>query len=377
MIYLDYNATTPIDPRVVDAMIPYLREIHGNAYSPHIAGRAVRAAVVRARGQVAAMLGAEPDEIVFTSGGTEANNHVLKGVAHAFRDRSNRTIITSVVEHPAIHEPCRFLADAGVKIVKVPVDGQGLVDSDEVRRAITPDTILISIMHANNEVGTIQPIREIAAIAREAGVLMHTDAAQSIGKIPVDVEALGVDLLSAAGHKFYAPQGVGALYIREGVDIEPLIHGAGHEKGRRAGTEAVPAIVGLGMAAEIVCEQMRSDANRRICELRDLLHRYLSDAMGKRITLNGHPTKRLPNTLNVSFSGQIGLYLLEAMEDLCFSVGAACHSDADEPSAVLSAMGVPREVAMGAVRFSLGRPTTEEEINGATKRVLKALGVNR
>ena len=374
MIYLDYNATTPIDPQVADAMIPYLREIHGNPYSPHAAGREVRAAVVQARNQLAAMLGASPSEIVFTSGGSEANNHALKGVAHAFRDRPGRTIITSVVEHPAIHQPCRYLADLGVKIVKVPVDGKGMVDPDDVRGAIAPDTILISIMHANNEVGTIQPIPEIAAIAREAGVLMHTDAAQSIGKIPVNVHELGVDLLSMAGHKFYAPQGIGALYIREGVKIESLIHGAGHENGRRAGTEAVPAIVGLGTAAEIVSEQTRTDANEDIRKLRDLFHRQLTDALGDSIVLLGHPTQRLPNTLNVSFLGQIGLYLLESMDDLCFSVGAACHSDADQPSAVLSAMGIPSDVAMGAVRFSLGRPTTREEIDAAAQRVLKALG---
>ncbi|MFH0981704.1 MAG: cysteine desulfurase family protein [Planctomycetota bacterium] len=374
MIYLDYNATTPVDPRVADAMIPYLREIHGNPSSPHAAGRQVKAAVVRARNQVAAMLGAAPGEIAFTASGSEANNHALKSVAHAFRDQPSRTIIISVVEHPAIHEPCRFLAEYGVKIVKVPVDGYGMVDPEEVRRALTPDTILISIMHANNEVGTIQPIAEIAAVAREAGVLMHTDAAQSIGKIPVDVEALGVDLLSAAGHKFYAPQGVGALYIRDGVQLEPLIHGAGHEKGRRAGTEAVPAIVGLGAAAEIVSEHWRTNAHERIRNLRDRFHRNLTDVLGDRITLNGHPSHRLPNTLNVSFQGQIGLHLLESVEDVCFSVGAACHSDADEPSAVLSAMGVPREVALGAVRFSLGRLTTENDISEAIRRVLKALG---
>jgi len=278
-----------------------------------------------------------------------------------------------VVEHPAIHEPCRHLAGAGVKIVKVPVDRYGMVDPEDVRRALMSDTILISIMHANNEVGTIQPIAEIAAIAREAGVLMHTDAAQSVGKIAVNVEDLGVDLLSVAGHKFYAPQGIGALYIREGVEIESLIHGAGHENGRRAGTEAVPAIVGLGTAAEIVSEQSRTDANENIRKLRDRFHQALTEALGEAVVLCGHPTQRLPNTLNVSFSGQIGLHLLESMEEMCFSVGAACHSDADEPSAVLAAMDVPRDVALGAVRFSLGRPTTEEEITTAAQRVLQAV----
>ncbi|MCP4591965.1 MAG: cysteine desulfurase, partial [bacterium] len=304
MIYLDYNATTPVDPRVVEAMLPYLREIHGNPYSPHAAGREVRAAVVRARSQVAAMLGADPGEIVFTSGGSEANNHALKGVAHAFRDRPTRTIITSAIEHPAIHQPCRYLEADGVKIVKVPVDGHGMVDPEAVRRALTSDTILVSIMHANNEVGTIQPIAEIAAIAREAGVLMHTDAAQSVGKIPVVVGELGVDLLSVAGHKLYAPQGVGALYVRDGGKLEPLIHGAGHEQGRRAGTEAVPNLVGLGAASEIVSEEIRTDASASIRNLRDRLHHNLADALGDDLTLMGHPTERLPNTLNLSFKGQ-------------------------------------------------------------------------
>jgi cysteine desulfurase len=376
MIYLDYNASTPVDPRVAQAMLPYLCERHGNPSSPHAAGRDMRAAVVRARHQVANLLGAAPEEIVFTSGGSEANNHALKGVAHVFRDRSSRTIVTSAVEHPAIHEPCRFLAQYGVQIVKVPVDRYGGVDPDDVRRALTPDTVLVSIMHANNEVGTIQPIAEIAAIAHAAGALMHTDAAQSIGKIPVDVDALGVDLLTVAGHKFYAPQGVGALYIRSGTKLEPLIHGAGHEMGRRAGTEAVAALVGLGAAAELVAEERGAGgapSALRIGALRDRLHCALTDALGDRVVLNGHPTLRLPNTLNLSFVGRIGLHLVEAMEDVCVSVGAACHSDADEPSGVLSAMGVPRDVALGAIRFSLGRPTTESKIDAALDRILGVL----
>ena len=376
MIYLDYNASTPVDPRVARAMLPYLCERHGNPSSPHAAGRDMRAAVVRARHQVANLLGAAPEEIVFTSGGSEANNHALKGVAHVFRDRSSRTIVTSAVEHPAIHEPCRFLAQYGVQIVKVPVDRTGRVDPDDVRRALTPDSILVSIMHANNEVGTIQPIAEIAAIAHAAGVLMHTDAAQSVGKIPVDVDALSVDLLTVAGHKFYAPQGVGALYLRSGTKLEPLIHGAGHEMGRRAGTEAVAALVGLGAAAEIVAEERRAGGAPpalRIGALRDRLHRALTDALGDRVVLNGHPTLRLPNTLNLSFAGRIGLHLVEALEDVCVSVGAACHSDADEPSGVLAAMGVPRELALGAIRISLGRPTTDSEIDAALDRILGVL----
>jgi cysteine desulfurase len=374
-LYLDYNATTPTDPRVAEAMIPYLTELHGNPSSAHALGREVRAGVNRARNQVAALIGASPDEIVFTSGGSEANNHALKGVAHALRDRPGRTIVISAVEHPAVYMPCCFLAECGVRIVTVPVDRHGRVDPDDVRKALTPETILVSIMHANNEVGTIQPIAEIAAITRRAGVLLHTDAAQTIGKIPVNVEALGVDLLTIAGHKVCAPQGVGALYIREGVKLEPLIHGAGHEKGRRAGTEAVPAIVGLGMAAEIAAAELRAGTSERIRGLRDKLHERLKARLGDRIALNGHPAERLPNTLNLGFRGQIGVYLLEAMQGVCASPGAACHADTVAPSPVLEAMQVPREVAMGAIRFSLGRPTTEAEIDDAVERIAKAMQV--
>lgn len=372
VIYLDYNATTPIDPRVADAMIPFIREIHGNPSSAHAPGREARAAVSRARNQVAALIGASADEIVFTSGGSESNNHAIKGVAHACRHRAGRHVIISAVEHPAVYMPCEYLAECGVSVTRVPVDGQGLIDPAEVRNALRPDTVLISIMHANNEVGTIQPIAQIAAIGREAGVLVHTDAAQTIGKLPVNVELLGVDLLTIAGHKFYAPQGTGALYIRQGVKLEPLIHGASQEKGRRAGTEAVAAIVGLGAAAELSAADLRSGAPERLRELRDRLHRRLSEGLGERIALNGHPIQRLPNTLNIGFRGQIGAYLLEAIGGVCASPGAACHYNTAGPSPVLEAMKVPRETALGAIRFSVGRPTTIDEVDEAAGRIILA-----
>ena len=367
MIYLDYNATAPVDPRVADAMLPYLREHHGNPSSSHPPGRTVRAAVDKARQQVGSLLGTSPGEIVFTSGGSEANNHALKGVAFA-HDQGH--IIISAVEHPAIAVPARWLADRGFELTVVGVDSTGLVDPDDVRRAIRPDTILISIMLANNEVGTIQPIAQIARIARSAEVLMHTDAAQAIGKIRTTVNDLGVDLLSVAGHKFHAPPGVGALYVRADVELESLIHGAGHENGRRAGTEAVPAIVGLGTAAELAGPYVRDE---KIRNLRDRFHAGLTDALGERVILNGHPTLRLPNTLNVSFPGHVGAELLAELENICASPGAACHADRQEPSAVLQAMGVDREAALGAVRFSFGRFNTEQEIDQAVGEVARAV----
>ena len=368
MIYLDYNATTPLDPRVADAMTPYLREHHGNPSSSHALGRTVRAAVDNARRQVADLLGASPGEIVFTSGGSEANNHALKGVAWA---RGSGHMVISAVEHPAITVPCRWLESRGFGLSVVGVDSTGLVDPDDVRRAIRPDTILISIMQANNEVGTIQPIAEISRIARQAGVLMHTDAAQAVGKIPTRVDELGVDLLSVAGHKFHAPPGVGALYVRDGLKLESLIHGAGHEDGRRAGTEAVPAIVGLGRAAELAPQYLGDETIRT---LRDRFHQRLTEALDDRVVLNGHPELRLPNTLNVSFKGHVGAELLARLDNVCASPGAACHADRVEPSAVLQAMGIPRDIALGAVRFSFGRFNTQGEVDQAAAEVVRAVG---
>lgn len=373
MIYLDYNASTPVDPAVRQAMLPYLGDCHGNPSSGHAAGQTVKKAVEKAREQVAAMLAARPDEIILTSGGTEANNHVIKGVAFSCRDRG-RHIIVSNVEHPAVINPCRYLERCGCEVTYVDVDATGLVDPQAVAHAIRTDTILVSIMHANNEVGTIQPIAEIARVAREHGVLLHTDAAQSCGKIPTSVGELGVDFLSIAGHKLHAPQGIGALYIRHGIEIEPLHHGAGHESGRRAGTEAVPAVVGLGAAIELAGQRL-NDPQIRV--LRDRLHDGLTDALGDTVALLGHPKLRLPNTLAVGFRGWVGGDILAACPDICASTGAACHSGERERSRVLDAMDVPEEVAFGAIRFSVGRFTTEAEIDEAVRQVTAAASAIR
>lgn len=370
MIYLDYNASTPVDPAARAAMMPYLERFYGNPSSSHALGRAERDAVETARAQLAALLGATPEEIIFTSGGTESNNQVLKSVAWSKRD-VGRHIITTAIEHPAIVNPCRFLERQGYEISFVPVDATGLVDPQTIIEAIRSDTILISVMHANNEVGTIQPMEEIAAIAREAGVWMHTDAAQACGKIATDVRTLGVDFLSIAGHKVYAPKGIGALFVRKGIDIEPLHHGAGHEQGRRSGTEPVPAIVALGAAAEVA---MKVDESARMRRLRDRLFDGLAKSLGDDVVLLGHPELRLPNTLGVGFRDRIGADVLAACPDICASTGAACHATVRKRSAVLEAMNVPESIAFGAVRFSVGRGTTEPEIDRAVEQVLIAVG---
>jgi len=357
-IYLDYNASTPIAPEVVDAMRPFLTDHYGNPSSLHWAGTPAKDAVEGARIQVSALLGCDSSEVVFTSGGSEANNHALKGVFFANRGKGNH-IITTAVEHPAILNPCRFLETLGAKVTVLPVDRFGRVDPDEVSRALTAGTILISVMHANNEVGTIQPIPEIAERARGAGVLFHTDAAQSVGKIPADADKLGVDLLSVAGHKLYAPKGVGALYIRKGTNIEPLIHGAGHEGGRRAGTENVLLAVALGAACAVAGMW---PGMPQVQALRDFFWNKLKDAFGDAVTLNGHPTERLPNTLSVNFTGRTGSEVLANLPGVAASTGSACHAGSVTLSSVLAAMGVPREQGMGAIRFSLGRFTTREEI---------------
>ena len=362
-VYLDFNASTPVAPEVAARMQAVLNEPFGNPSSDHWAGQPARDAVEKARVGVATLLGCDASEVVFTSGGSEANNHALKGVAFA-KQLERAHIITTQVEHPAIVNPCRFLERLGAKITFLEVDAFGRVDPDDVRRAVTPDTILISVMHANNEVGTIQPIAEIGRIAREHGILLHTDAAQSVGKIPTKMEELGVDLLSVAGHKLYGPKGVGALYIRAGVQIEPLIHGAGHESGRRAGTENVLLDVGLGAACELAESWIGRDSIR---ELRDLFWRRLNEEFDNDVVLNGHPTDRLPNTLNVSFPGRVGAEILHELSGVAASTGSACHSGAVELSPVLKAMRVPPEIGMGAIRFSLGRTTTEEEIEAVVK----------
>jgi len=364
-IYLDYNASTPIDPAVAAAMKPFLADHFGNPSSGHWAAASAKAALERARGQIAALLGCEDDEVVFTSGGSEANNLALKGTYFARRDSGDH-IITTQVEHPAIAAPCRFLERLGARITYLPVDRFGRVDPDDLNRAITPRTILISIMHANNEVGTIQPIEECARIAHEHGALFHTDAAQSVGKIATDLNRLGVDLLSIAGHKLYAPKGVGALFVRRGVMLEPLIHGAGHESGRRAGTESAMLGVGLGKACELARDLTSMD---RVRVLRDDFWHGLQERFGNRIALNGHPADRLPNTLNVSFINCVGAEILKGLEGVAASTGSACHAGRIELSPVLEAMGVMPEVGMGAIRFSLGRGTTREETDAVAENL--------
>ena len=366
-IYLDYNASTPIAPAVAAEMLPYLHEHFGNPSSAHSFGATVRMAVESARARVASLIGAKPDEIIFTSGGSEANNMVIFGVAQALKQKG-RHIITSAIEHPAIIEPCRVLELQEFKLTILPVDQDCRVSLRDVEAAITPETILISIMHANNEVGTIQPIAQIAALAAKREILMHTDAAQSSGKIDVDVDRLGVDLLSIAGHKLYGPQGIGALYVRSGRSVPSLIHGAGHEGGRRAGTENVLEIVGLGKACALALENL--EGNQVHCrKMRDRLWHGLSEALDG-VQRNGDPDNTLPNTLSVSFRGVDASTLLAEISDrIAASAGAACHADEVDLSAVLEAMQLPLDWAMGTVRFSVGNPTTMDEIDSATSIV--------
>ena len=359
-IYLDYNATTPIDPEVAEAMRPYLFEYFGNPSSSHWYGIQTKKAVEEARRQVADLLHCNPEEVVFTSGGSESNNYAIKGTAFANREKGNH-IITSTIEHPAVLEVCKYLAEKGFQITYLPVDEFCLVKPRELQKSITPQTILITIMHANNEVGTIQPIAEIAKIAKEHGIVFHTDAAQSVGKIPARVDELEVDLLTIAGHKLYAPKGIGALYVRGGIRLEKLIHGANHEQDLRAGTENVLEIVGLGQACEIAKRDLEKNM-RHMQKMRDLLYAGLRQQWGE-IRLNGHPEKRLPNTLSVCFKSIEANTLLAEIESVAASAGAACHSDSVRLSSVLEAMQVDLEYAMGTVRFSTGKMTTEEEVN--------------
>ena len=364
-IYLDFNATTPVAPEVADAIHQALIDPFGNPSSEHWAGLSAREAVEKARAQVAELLHCHSDEIVFTSGGSESNNHALKGTFFARGGRGGH-VITTQVEHPAVLNPCRFLERQGASVTYLPVDCFGRVNPDDVRHALTPRTILISVMHANNEVGTLQPIFEIGRIAREHGILFHTDAAQSAGKIPTAVDELGVDLLSLAGHKLYAPKGVGVLYVRKGVHLEPLIHGAGHESGRRAGTENILLDVALGAACDLAQSLLGMESIR---QLRDLFWELLQTRFCERVVLNGHPTERLPNTLSVSFVGKVGSTILSGLEGVAASTGSACHSGSVELSPVLKAMSIPPEIGMGTIRFSLGRTTTREEIEGVVSRL--------
>ncbi len=372
-IYLDYNATTPIAREVAEAMLPYLYEHFGNPSSSHPYGLVAKRAVEAARAQVAGLLGCQPAEVIFTSGGTESNNYAIQGAALARRERGNH-IITSAVEHPAVIEVCHWLETQGLRLTVLPVDEYGLVNPADLEVAISPETILVTVMHANNEVGTIQPIAELAEIAHRHGALLHTDAAQAVGKIPVHVDELGVDLLSVAGHKLYAPKGVGALYVCSGIRLANLMHGAGHEGGRRPGTENVIEIVGLGQACEIAGRDLEQNMVH-FKAMRDRLHKGLLRELGEgAVKLNGHPEKRLPNTLSLSFRGaEANALLAEIGQQVAASAGAACHADRVDVSAVLRAMSVPLEWAMGAVRFSVGRGTTVEEIDRVVKTVAEAI----
>ena len=370
-IYLDYNASTPVAPSVAARMREVMEDAYGNPSSPHWAGAPARVHVEHARAEVAELLGCEPAEVVFTSGGSEANNLALKGVFFARAgEAASPHVITTAVEHPAIAAPCEFLARQGARITVLAVDGTGRIDPDDLRRAITPDTVLASVMHANNEVGTVMPIEACAAIAREHSVTFHSDAAQSVGKIPTWVDDLEVDLLSIAGHKIYAPKGIGALYVRAGTKLEPLVHGAAHERGRRAGTESAMLAAALGEACRLARDRSQMASIRG---LRDRFWSALQQRFGDRIALNGHPELRLPNTLNVSFVGRDGAELLARLEGVAASTGSACHSGRVELSPVLAAMRVPEHVGMGAVRFSLGRGTTKEEIDSVVSRLTTVL----
>lgn len=370
-VYLDHNATTPVHPEVLEAMLPYLKDTFGNASSIHQFGQEARKAIDESREKVAGLIGANPEEVVFTSGGTEADNYAIKGIAYAIEEKGKH-IITSSIEHHAVLESCKQLEKKGFKITYLSVDKYGLIDLDELKKAITDETILITIMHANNEVGTIEPIAEmgriIKGINRERAsskqhlIYFHTDAVQAVGKIPIDINELNIDLLSLSGHKIYGPKGIGALYIRKGTKIQPLLHGGHHENNRRAGTENVPAIVGLGKACLVALNEMEKEKSH-LTKLRDNLSNGVSEKLGN-VYLNGHPDKRLPNTLNMSFEFVEGesIILNLDLKGIAVSSGSACTSGSLEPSYVLKAMGVEPAIAQGSIRFSLGRDNTEEDI---------------
>ncbi len=363
-IYLDYNATTPVDPAVADALMPYLTQQFGNPSSTHAYAQMPRQAIVRAREQVAHLLGCQADEVIFTGCGSESDTLAIRGVALAHQD-SGKHIITQVTEHPAVINVCHSLERLhGFRVTYLPVDGSGQVKPADVEAAIDADTLLVTMMHANNETGTLQPIAEIAEIAHRHGVLIHTDASQSVGKIPTRVEELGVDLLTVAGHKLYAPKGIGALYVRRGLQLEPAIYGGGQETGRRAGTENVAYMVGLGKAAELANAQLEQ-SRKQLCLLRDQLHRRLEQYLPGQVMLNGHSVQRLPNTLNVSVTGVVGEEVLRATPQIASSTGSACHEEHTEPSGVLLAMGLTRERALGALRLTLGRWSSEQDVEQA------------
>ena len=371
-IYLDYNATAPVDPVVVEAMLPYLSTHFGNPSSSHSYGYVAHHAVDSARAQVARLLGCTPTEITFTGGGSESDNLAIRGIALAYQQRGNH-IITQVTEHPGVLNTCRALEQLhGFRVTYLPVDRSGRVNTESVEAAIDDKTVLITIMHANNETGTLQPIAEIARVARKHGVLLHTDAAQSVGKIPVRVEDLGVDLLTVAGHKLYAPKGIGALYTKHGLQLEPVIYGGGQESGRRAGTENVANMVALGTAC-LLAQEQHAESQVRLQRLRDELQRLMENYLPDRVHLNGHLTERLPNTLNVSVDGVIGEEVLADTPEIASSTGSACHEGNTDPSPVLMAMGMSKERALGALRLTLGRWSTEEQIEEAARLLARSM----
>ncbi len=367
-IYLDHNATTPVLPEVFDAMLPWLREHFGNPSSNHVYGQVTRQAVAHARQQVADLIGCLPAEICFTSGGTESNNLAIRGIAAARPERTH--IVTSVIEHPATEMPCKFLQEHGYRISRAGVDETGMIKLEDIESSLGEDTALVTIMHANSETGTLQPIREIAAMAHAHGAVMHTDAAQTTGKISYSVDELDVDLVSIVGHKMYAPKGIGALYVRGGIDIEPQSLGGGHEQGLRSGTENVPYIVALGQACEIARKDGKR-TNRDIARLRDELWNGLSENIPG-LKLNGHPDLRLPNTLNVRFPGISGNALLARTPEIAASTGSACHAEDESASAVIRAMGLSETEALESVRLTLGRGTTAADIAIAVKALRRS-----
>lgn len=360
-IYLDFNASTPIHPLVQKKIQSLLDCVYGNPSSSHWASKEAKSYLNKARSQIAALIGAEPDEIIFTSGGTESNNLALKGRFFSlYNNNPNQHIITQVTEHPSILHPLAFLERLGARVTYLPVDSAGRINPEDIKRAIIPETTLISIMHANNETGTLQPIDEIGLIAKQNNICFHTDAAQSIGKVPIDVNKMNVDLLSIAGHKVYAPKGIGALYVRRGIALEPVNHGAEHEKGIRAGTESILLASALGAACELVEKDLYHNDIR---PLRDYFWQQLNDTFGDKIVLNGHEIERLPNTLNVSFLNHIGANLLAELGGIAASTGSACHEGKTSISPVLAAMGVKPSVGMGAIRFSLGHGIEKSDID--------------
>ncbi len=373
-VYLDNNATTRVDPRVIEAMLPFFGERYGNAASRnHAYGWEAEEGVETARGQVAAVLNADPKEVIFTSGATEANNIAIKGVAAMYAEKG-RHIITQVTEHKAVIDPCKYLEQHGFRVTILPVDREGLVDLDQLRDAMTPDTILVSIMHGNNEIGTLQPIDQIGKLCKEREVLFHTDCCQTFGKVPIDVNAMGIDLLSCSAHKLHGPKGVGALYVRRKkprVRCEPVLHGGGHERGMRSGTLNVPGIVGLGKAAQI-CHELRDSEPARIAAMRDRLKQRIMENLDE-VFLNGHATQRTPSNLNLSFAYVEGESLMMGFHEIAVSSGSACTSASLEPSYVLKSLGVGDDLAHSSIRFSLGRFNTDEEMDYTADRVVTAV----